>query len=154
MIACIDWTLEEQPHCNTYLVRFGGAGAVLPFLFVVRRIWTLTLFPLAENDDNFDDAVPGSICYDGCHLDRFGKSTKWIQMVCTYLMVLVCCRNVYTFEIFSPSMALNLSVSRLVVAFQQLQLSKIPKSKWMQQNEMSIRNAYGDRDIQQWDMSE
>lgn len=28
---------------NANLVRFGGAGAVLPFLFVVRRIWTLAL---------------------------------------------------------------------------------------------------------------
>lgn len=43
-----------------YLVRFGGAGAVLPFLFVVRRICTLTLLPPAENVDNLDDVDPGS----------------------------------------------------------------------------------------------
>lgn len=45
-----------------YLVRFGGAGAVLPFLFVVRRICTFTLLPLVENVDNFDDDVPRSAC--------------------------------------------------------------------------------------------
>jgi len=28
-----------------YLVRFGGAGAVFPFLLVVRRIWTPAALP-------------------------------------------------------------------------------------------------------------
>lgn len=46
---------------KSYLVRLGGAGAVLPFLFVVRRICTLTLFPPVENVDSLDDDVPGSI---------------------------------------------------------------------------------------------
>lgn len=36
-----------------YLVRFGGAGACLPRLFVVRLICTLA-FPLVENVLNFD----------------------------------------------------------------------------------------------------
>ena len=31
-----------------YLVRFGGAGACLPFLFVERLICTILLFPLFE----------------------------------------------------------------------------------------------------------
>lgn len=51
----------------TDLVRFGGAGAVLPFLFVVLRICTLTLLPPVENVDNFDEDVPRS----GCVLFRF-----------------------------------------------------------------------------------
>lgn len=46
---------------DVYLVRFGGAGAVLPFLLVVRRICTFTLLPPVENVDNFDDVDPGSL---------------------------------------------------------------------------------------------
>lgn len=41
----------------TYLVLLGGAGAVLPFLLVVRRIWT---FALPENVLNLD--APVSVC--------------------------------------------------------------------------------------------
>lgn len=33
---------------SAYLVRFGGAGACLPFLFVERLICTRLLFPLFE----------------------------------------------------------------------------------------------------------
>lgn len=45
---------------DNHLVRLGGAGAVLPFLFVVRRICTLTLLPPAEKVDNLEDVEPGS----------------------------------------------------------------------------------------------
>lgn len=40
-------------NVSTHLVRFGGAGACLPRLFVVRLICTLAL-PLVENVLNFD----------------------------------------------------------------------------------------------------
>lgn len=53
--------MKFKINTDIYLVRFGGAGAVLPFLFVVRLICTLTLLPPVENVDNFDDDVPGSV---------------------------------------------------------------------------------------------
>lgn len=41
---------------TSYLVRFGGAGAVFPRLFVVLRICTTELvFPVDENVLNFDE---------------------------------------------------------------------------------------------------
>lgn len=52
-LLCEQW-------CFAYLVRFGGAGAVLPRLLVVRRIWTLACFPPVENVLSFDVVEPVS----------------------------------------------------------------------------------------------
>lgn len=104
-----------------YLVRFGGAGAVLPFLFVVRRIWTFTLLPPAENVDNLDDVDPGSDDFTKIivsHMIEIGCSRFHSKLI--YLKV-SSFRNVCSFEIFSPLTVLNLNVSHLVIASQLLQ---------------------------------
>lgn len=54
-------SLPGSDCCVTCLVRFGGAGAVFPRLFVVRRIWTFAaIFPPVENVLSFDVVEPVS----------------------------------------------------------------------------------------------
>lgn len=51
---------EEQcanQAINHYLVRFGGAGACLPLLFVVLRIWTRLFFDPPVKVDSFADPI-------------------------------------------------------------------------------------------------
>lgn len=116
---------------DVYLVRFGGAGAVLPFLFVVRRICTFTLLPPVENVDNFDDADPCSLKKNKVFLNDKNNRSLFNSFICNatfffYLMNWFYFRNVCSFETFYPSMVLNLNANFLVIVFRLLQLLKIP----------------------------